>query len=135
MGTEAVGAYLWALRKALRKSRDALAAHFETSRSQIERVEFGDKGEVSPSLLLGITRYVGGDANVVAELLLDPNVTAEEARAKAAKLLNERQTQQLHEAAVSLTPEQLRAVMERLSFLERQVRVLIEDRESPGPLE
>src|SRR6185436_16388329 len=91
MGAKAAGAYLWALRKH-KMSRNAAASHLKTSRSQIERMEYGDGDTLAPTYIAFI-RLVGADWNDVADLLLSETATVEEAEQKAAALLSKQQAQ------------------------------------------
>lgn len=87
MGAEAAGAYLWALRKSKRMSRDAAASKLNTSRSQIERMEYGNGDTLAP-MYMAFIRLVEGDMEHVADLLLGDETTAEDGERKALEFLS-----------------------------------------------
>lgn len=82
MSLEAAGAYLWELRQARHLSRDQLAQRLNTSRSQIERIDYG-QGEARASVIFLYARAVGADLDELSDLMLDPAATVEQARVLA----------------------------------------------------
>jgi transcriptional regulator with XRE-family HTH domain len=79
MSMLAAGTYIKTLREAKQLSRADLAKQSETNEMQILRVE---KGEIDTrgSLLMKIVRVVEGSAEHIADLMLNDNATAEDAK-------------------------------------------------------
>ncbi len=75
MGNVAVGAYLRRLRELRRMTQIELAVELDVHESQIQRLESG-RTSVGAALLLGVVRALGGELEVVADLLLDRHTTS-----------------------------------------------------------
>lgn len=88
MSTAAAGAYLEVLRKHQNLSRDKVAKHLKTSRSQIERIE-GGIGETRLTQLVAFVRFVQGKVDDVVSLL-DTGHTAEDGRTAALAYIEKR---------------------------------------------
>ncbi|MBM7843806.1 MULTISPECIES: helix-turn-helix domain-containing protein [Herpetosiphon] len=92
----ATGAYLWTLREAIGLSRDDVAHEAGTNNVQIMRIE---KGEIDTrgSLLLSVVRAVKGNAEHIAQLLLDASATEEDGRNLAISWINRETTSAIDE--------------------------------------
>jgi transcriptional regulator with XRE-family HTH domain len=73
----AAGAYLEYLRKDKKMSRQGLATHFGTSRSQIERIEWGQQGTRAP-MWFQVAEYLEASIIHLARLLSKPNIPKQE---------------------------------------------------------
>lgn len=73
----AAGAYLEYLRKDKKISRQALAKHFETSRSQIERIEWGQQGTRGP-MWFQVAEYLEASIIHLGRLLSKPGAPKQE---------------------------------------------------------
>lgn len=87
MSKEAVGAYVRALREARNLSRVDVAVEVETNESQILRLENGTV-DTRSSLLLAVIRCVGGRMDDLAQLMLDPFLTAIHGQRLAAQVID-----------------------------------------------
>jgi transcriptional regulator with XRE-family HTH domain len=70
MGKVAVGAYLRRLRELRRMTQIDLAVELDVHESQIQRLESG-RTSVGAALMLGAARLLGGELEVLTDLLLD----------------------------------------------------------------
>ena len=87
MSLIAAGAYLWALRFARHLSRRDVAVYFNTSDSQIERIERGEN-DTRGSMLFGFLQLVKGSPTHLMQLLLDTDATQEDGRRLAEEWLS-----------------------------------------------
>lgn len=88
MTMEAVGAYIREMREGRNESRASVAHVVGTHESQLVRIEKGQQ-DARGSLLLAIVHHVGGDTNIVFELMA-PDKTAKDGIEEARTLLNRR---------------------------------------------
>lgn len=82
---QAVGAYLWELRRRKGVSRATVGkALGDVDHSQIERIEKGQT-DTRGSLLLAFVHAVGGNPDDVVALMVEPKATADEGKQLAAQ--------------------------------------------------
>lgn len=123
MSTIAAGAYLWELRKAQKLSREDVAKAFETSDSQIERIERG-QGETRASMLLAFARLVQGNVEHLATLLLDDQATEEDGRKLALEWLTQAEIRQLEIVATDIPNERVADMLALINHLQNDPQAL-----------